>query len=122
MEKQKISVLYVEDEDILRETTLNMLKHIVETVHSADDGTTGLEAYKEHKPDLVITDQTMRKMNGDEMMKEILKINSEVKFMFTSAHSNLMDTIDIEPVSIHLKPIKIKDVYLDIAKIAEEIN
>ena len=54
-----IKVLYVEDENELREETLLFLQRIFTNVDSASNGQEGLELFKKHKYDFVISDLKM---------------------------------------------------------------
>ena len=49
-------ILYVEDNDGLREKALRFFKKFFNTVYTGCDGEEGLELYKKHQPKLVITD------------------------------------------------------------------
>jgi two-component system cell cycle response regulator len=62
----KISVLYVEDNENIRNIFSNILKRFINKLHIANNGEEGLKKFKELKPDLIITDIQMPKMNGIE--------------------------------------------------------
>ena len=90
-----INVLYVEDEDAIRELTASFLSSFVHQIVEAKDGTEGLEVFSKHhndedleKFDLIITDINMPKMNGLEMLEEISKINHLIPSIVTTAHND----------------------------------
>ena len=58
-----------------------------EIVGEANDGIEGIELYKKLKPDLVLMDMIMPRMNGMECMHEIFKYDSKAKILFVSADS-----------------------------------
>ena len=66
-EKLDISVLFVEDEELLRAIYERILDKLVKKLYIASNGKEGLDAYNEYKPDLIITDIMMPGMNGMEM-------------------------------------------------------
>jgi len=86
--KQNIKVLYVEDENFVRDETVRVLKEIVEEVVVAEDGEEGLDKFKKHNIDLIITDVNMPKLTGFEMLREIREINQEVPAIILSAYGN----------------------------------
>ena len=114
MDKLSISLLYVEDEESIRENMVASLKRRVETLYSAENGKEGLALFKEFRPDLVITDIKMPIMNGLEMIKKIRAINSDTKIIMLSAHSDtksLLEAIDIGVNGYILKPFQTKKLY-----------
>lgn len=85
-----ISVLYVEDENDVREFTSKLLSSLLKKVYTAQNGLEGLEIFEENKEniDLIISDINMPKMNGLEMCENIRKINNEIPLVITSAHND----------------------------------
>lgn len=105
-----LTLLYVEDEEITRETVCKMLaRRFPELViHSAPDGAQGLQLFKELRPDLVITDIKMPALNGIEMSRQILQLQGAVPIIVTSAHSDmtyLIESIEIGISRYVMKPI-----------------
>ncbi len=68
---QKLRVLYVEDEDKIRETTVTFLNHFFDDMVVAADGQEGLESFEKEVFDLVITDLKMPKLSGKELITKI---------------------------------------------------
>ena len=83
---QDVRVLYVEDNEGLREKTGQLLRKFFNELHIAEDGLKGLEAYKKYQPDIVITDLRMPGLDGFAMCEKILALNPSVKFIITTAH------------------------------------
>ena len=95
-EKAKnISVLYVEDEEILRITTADFLSKLFQKVEVAVDGKDGLDKYLHAKYDIVITDITMPNMNGLELISSIRKYNLHQEIIVMSAHTDQVNTADV---------------------------
>lgn len=116
MEKQNIlynlKVLYVEDEEIIREELASFIKRRVGKLIIAVDGEDGLLKFNEHRPDLVITDLKMPKMNGIEMAKNIRNMDDICSIIITTAISDvdsIMNTIDIGIDKYVIKPINTKE-------------
>jgi DNA-binding NarL/FixJ family response regulator len=103
-----VSVLYVEDYDIVREPLAEFLRRRLGTVHTAENGREGLELFKRHKPDIVITDILMPVMGGLEMAEAIKAMDSETPVIVTTAFNEqdfLMKAINIGVDRYVLKPV-----------------
>lgn len=89
------TLLYVEDDLSLLETTAELLSNFFPNLQTAINGQDGLNKYKEfHEAsgnyyDMIITDINMPNLNGVEMSKEILKINSQQCIIITTAHNEV---------------------------------
>ncbi|MEA2104003.1 MAG: diguanylate cyclase [Candidatus Cloacimonadota bacterium] len=92
--KLKVSVLYVEDELLIRQTISEMLEKDVDELHVASDGQMGLEKFKELKPDIVITDIKMPKMDGFTMLQKIREISPNVKTVIISVYGDSKKVLD----------------------------
>lgn len=119
-----ISILYVEDEDNLREVISHTLEKICKRVVCAANGEEGLQKFKEDDLgiDVVISDITMPKMNGLDMATEIRKLNENVPIIITSAHSDkdlLLKALAIELNGYILKPVNFLELYKKLTHICE---
>ena len=107
--KKNITILYVEDEDEIRQNTTRPLHRLCSELFIASNGKEGLELYKKHKPDIVISDIKMPNMDGIDMCKAIKDIDSEQHIIFTTAHSDsnyFMEAIEMQVDGYILKPIE----------------
>jgi len=82
-----LKVLYVEDNEEARESTVALLSNIFNNIETGVDGKDGLEKFKKQKFDLVITDILMPRMNGLEMIEEIKKIDKNIPIIIISAYN-----------------------------------
>lgn len=83
-------ILLVDDEETIREPLAEMLVRQGYEVFMAEDGKKGLEEARKKKPDLVLLDVNMPRMNGFEMLQELKqdKKTAEIPvFMLTSRNS-----------------------------------
>ena len=128
---QSLSILYVEDNEEVRESTAEMLELFFERVDIAKNGLCGIEKYTQyHKKnkkhyDIIFTDIKMPKMNGLEMSKIILEKNMKQYIIVISAHNEaefLLELIDIGIVDFILKPINLKKFKYKIERIIELIR
>ncbi|MGI8991344.1 MAG: hybrid sensor histidine kinase/response regulator [Bryobacteraceae bacterium] len=79
-------ILIVDDEDVVRRTTQNTLRHFGYEVVLAENGMEAIDIF--HKsPDrisLILLDMTMPVMSGEETLRQIRKIRPEVPVILTS--------------------------------------
>lgn len=71
-------VVYVEDEPAVQRLVEFWLEDAGFDVVVAGDGTAGLAAVREHRPDLVVTDALMPGMTGDELI-EVLQADPDLR-------------------------------------------
>jgi len=119
------SVLYAEDDELIRTQTASFLGRFFPDVVLAEDGRLGLDKYKERAFNVVITDINMPSMNGIEMIKAIKEINYEQIILVTSAYNDseyLMSLINLNVMHFVLKPFNNKQFLYVIYKIAEELS
>ena len=124
MDKLDISILYVEDEDYIRNNMAKSLRRRVEKIYTASNGEEGYKVFKEVEPDLVITDIRMPVMNGLEMINKIRKLKSSTKIIMLSAHSDtrsLLEAIEIGVNGYILKPFQTKQLFKLVEDLAANI-
>lgn len=110
-QRYNISVLFVDDNETIRQLYRRILEKHVNFLYIAENGSHGLELYMKHKPDLVITDMVMPVMNGLEMVKEIKKIAPDAKFVVMSAYSekdSFIESIHLGVDGYLMKPVEAK--------------
>lgn len=108
MKCMEITVLYVEDDRDIAEEVIEFLEQRVKRLYSASNGFEGLELYEKYKPDMIITDIQMPKMNGLEMIQIIRETNSEIPIIITSAYNDvnfLLESINMGVDGYLLKPL-----------------
>jgi two-component system, NtrC family, response regulator PilR len=71
--KNNISVLIVDDEEMMRNLLEKILSREGYKIKTAEDGLTALEMQREEPSDIIISDMKMPRMNGFELLKEIKK-------------------------------------------------
>ncbi|AFA47126.1 response regulator transcription factor [Acetobacterium woodii] len=79
-----IRILVAEDEDKLREIILKYLKKEGYEGFGAADGEIALDLWAEKKPDCIILDVTMPKMDGFEVLEEIRETDNVPVIMLTA--------------------------------------
>lgn len=105
---KQLSLLYVEDDEHIREQLEQFFRRRVGRFHVAANGREGLEAYRAHKPDLVVSDILMPEMDGLQMAEHIRAINSDVPIILTTAFNEtdyFLKAIRIGIDNYVLKPV-----------------
>jgi two-component system NtrC family response regulator len=87
--KKSRKVLLIDDDDSLRRVTEYSLQSAGFHVISAADGKQGLIAFREDRPEIVITDIQMPGMTGDEVLQMIKAECPETLVIIITAHSSV---------------------------------
>ena len=115
-----ISILIAEDEKELLNSMVEYLELFFENVYRAEDGLTAYEIYKKEKPDIIISDINMPRLDGLSMIEKIRQKDLETKIIITSAHSDkekLMQAIGLHLIKYLIKPVqsdKLKELLLSL--------
>jgi CRP/FNR family transcriptional regulator, cyclic AMP receptor protein len=83
------TILLIEDNEIMRENTAEILELSNYKVMSAENGKLGIELAAKNSPDLIICDIAMPEMDGLEVLKELSAIKGikDIPFIFLTALS-----------------------------------
>jgi len=125
LEKHDLKILFVEDDDLMRNTIKNVLEKNARIVLLAANGEEGLELFKQETPDIVITDIMMPVMNGLEMIHQIRRLGSNVKIVVVSAYSekeNFLKAIALGVNNFLIKPISYKNLLNVLEELANVIQ
>src|SRR5882762_5905038 len=88
----KTTVLVVEDESALQFILSSNLKREGYEVISARNGEAGVKLARKHRPDLVLLDIMLPKMDGLEVMR-LLRQESQVPVLFLTAKKSEVDRV-----------------------------
>jgi len=88
-------ILFIEDEEVLRNLLHKKLTHEGYNVITAPDGEIGIEMIKKEKPDLILLDILMPQKTGFEVMEEINK-DKELKKIPIIIISNSGQPVELE--------------------------
>jgi len=125
--KNSYKLLYVEDE----EGTRNLLSRIMSDKYPeleviiAENGAQGVELFREHQPDIVLTDLSMPVMDGLQMSREIKELNADAVIIALSVQNNpfyLINAIEVGIRHYVMKPFNTVDLCAVINKALEELK
>ncbi len=120
-------LLYVEDDA----GTRSLLSKIIAVNYPhlklfvVENGAQGVELFKEHRPDIVLTDLSMPVMDGLEMTREIKNLDAEAVIIALSAQNNpyfLVNAIEVGIRHYVMKPVKNLDLFAAINKALEDVR
>jgi two-component system, chemotaxis family, chemotaxis protein CheY len=84
------TILVVDDDRYVRSFVRQLLEDSGHDVLEAFDGNAGIAAYREHRPDLVVTDVFMPEQGGLGLIREIRGKHGDVKIIAMSGGSALL--------------------------------
>ena len=111
---KRLTLLYVEDDDVIRNELSQLLANFFSKVLVARDGKEGFRTYLENQDhiDVILTDLNMPVLNGIDMIKRIREIDSKIAIIFATAHSDsefLAEAIKLRVQEYIVKPIDIRN-------------
>jgi YesN/AraC family two-component response regulator len=122
-----LSLLIVEDDKTARDVIVRMLglKFPQCTLHTADNGISGMELFRQFLPDIVVTDINMPVMEGFEMIREISLIHGDALFIVLTAYADKITFEkfkDLNVCSYLLKPLDFNELSSAIETCSEKIK
>lgn len=120
-------LLYVEDDTSARKFLSRIIakKYPDLKLFVADNGATGLEMFREQRPDIVLADMNMPVMDGIQMAREIKALDADTAIIAVTAHNNpgyFQNAVAIGIRHYVLKPIISDNLYAVINNTIEELN
>ena len=102
------SVLYVEDEDGIRNNIEEILTHLFKEVITSNNTKDAYSKYLKYKPDLIMTDIKMGNETGIDLLKKIRETDSKTRAIITSAYTDLnylLEATELYLIKYIIKPI-----------------
>ncbi len=96
-------ILVVDDEDRIRNVICRILKTTAHHVEQAVDGQDAFDCFTKNEFNLVIVDLRMPNMDGESLMREIIRINQHTSFIVMTGHGDLQEAYTL------LKEFRIAD-------------
>ncbi len=105
---KNFTILYVEDEDMVRKNAIEYLSRICKKVLEARDGKEAITLWRDNKPDIIITDINMPRLNGLDMASYIRAHDKDVQIIIATAYSDteyLLKAVELQLIKYIIKPI-----------------
>lgn len=125
---KSLTILYAEDDGIIRESITRILKMFFKEVFVANDGNEALEIYQKQKIDVIMFDYVMPNLDGYQTAKIIREINKKIPIILVSAYTDkekLLNAIELNLIKYLEKPIlheNLVNVFNSVIKSLEENN
>lgn len=118
----ELNVMYVEDDELIRQQMITLLSKFFNQVWIAENGEKGLLLYEQHgeEIDIIFSDISMPRMNGLDMVTQIKTVNPQQKIIIISAHSdqeNLLQSIELGIDQFLVKPVSAQQFVSKITKV-----
>ena len=85
---KKLSVLFAEDDDIIRAQVTETLRIFFGKIFIAKDGEEAFEIFKIEKPDIILSDIKMPKMDGLQLIEKIREENQSKPIIILTSYSD----------------------------------
>jgi len=105
---KSLSILYVEDEPLIRQNAIEFLSRYCDNVYEAQDGAEGFQIYQKEKPNIIISDIKMPKLNGLEFASKVRKDDKKTPIIMVTAHTQtnyLLKAVELQLIKYVVKPI-----------------
>ena len=109
----KVDILVVDDEEMMRELLVDVLAMDGYTVETAEDGKAALERLKVSPPLLVISDIKMPRMNGFELLKAVKESFPKMRIIMMTGYSDdftVKDALRLNADEYIIKPFNTRDI------------
>ncbi len=117
----QISVLFVEDNESIRNLYIKWLEKRIQEVHYAANGQEGMELFDKYQPDLLISDISMPLINGLDMIRKIKQANPGLYVVIMSAYSfkeYFLEAISLGVNGYLIKPVEPDKLYAMVDELA----
>jgi CheY-like chemotaxis protein len=86
--RRPLSVLIVDDEEVVRTFVQRVLREAGYETETASDGPEALDAVRQMEPDLLLTDVNMPQMSGDELARQLRQSRPGLKVLYLTGFSD----------------------------------
>lgn len=109
---KELTLLYIEDDEALREQFMRVLKPKFKKVYEAGDGEVALKKYEDYHPDIMLVDINLPKIDGLEVITRVREKDKDTTIVVLSAYSDqekLLKAIKLGLSEYLIKPVPYKN-------------
>lgn len=121
---KSLTILYIEDEESIRNSVSSTLSMIFKKVVSCSNAEDALQSYRQELPDVILSDINLPDMNGIEFSKIIRKENYNIPIILLTAYTNteiLLEATKLKLVNYITKPVVFDELYNSFKIAVEDI-
>lgn len=120
-----LKILFVEDEDNIRNHIVKTLGYIVQDIQEASNGQEALKILETFSPDIIITDLEMPIMNGVEFITSVRKKEVDTCIVVLTAYTSqdyLLPLINMHIEHYVIKPIRFEKMISILQQCSEKLS
>jgi DNA-binding NtrC family response regulator len=120
--RKMVTILVVDDEEIVRESLLDWLREDGYHVETAEDGLKALEKFKKRSWDIALVDLKMPTMDGLELMEKIKESHPETQVVIITAYATVNTAVQAMKIGAYdylVKPFNPEELSLLIKRLVE---
>ncbi len=125
MKEQKLRIMVIDDENIVGKRLKPALEKTGDIIETFEDGEKALARFNEEPFDIVITDIRMEKIDGIEILEQILKNSSRTKVIIITGYATVevaREALSKGAFDFIAKPFKPADLRVIIKRAAKELG
>ncbi len=122
---QTKKVLYVEDDETVRDNIKEILKEFFKKVVDADSGEDAWLKFKKEQLDIAIVDIELPGFNGLELIKKIREVKPDMPIIVVSAYTKtdyLLESVELKLDKYIVKPLTSRKLYELLMKLEKELG
>jgi CheY-like chemotaxis protein len=120
----ELTVLVVEDDQVLRASFKQLLSYLFAEVDAAVDGQDALDQLAEKNYDIVLTDLRMPRMSGFQLLQEIRQQSPQQPIVVISAHEDEVLRRELVVYKVHYlsKPVILEELLKVVIPICQSLQ
>jgi DNA-binding response OmpR family regulator len=122
---KRLTILYAEDNDVIRESVTKILEFFFESVLVAKDGLEAVELYKNNTVHVVLLDYVMPTLNGYEVALKIRDQDGVIPIIIASAYTDkekLMSVIPLNLTEFIEKPVLYENLVQTFKRVLKQLE
>jgi len=124
-EDREYDILYVEDEDAIRENYVKFLKKYFNNIYEAEDGEKAYTIYKDKKPKIMLVDINLPKLNGIDLVRKIREYDYTTKIIMLTADADvktLLKATELKLTKYLVKPVSREQLKEALSLVMKELS
>jgi len=120
-----LTLLYVEDDDEVRENFQEIFQSYFKNVMTADNGKSAMQLYNKHSIDVAILDISIPEINGLSVAQQIRAIDSKIELIMLTAYSDqekLLKAVNLQLFSYLIKPVSSDKLFTTLHNVTNKLS